>query len=144
MELKPAVIQALGGRNVLKSGALAEVRRRIARGLPGVAIAHIERTLRLSPGESTRVLGVSPATRKRILKAKQRPLDPVVADRAVRIARIFAEAVEHFGDETVACDWLRSKIYALGDERPIDLLDSDIGTQTVRDLLVQMEHGMVA
>ena len=68
----------------------------------------------------------------------------MVGDRALRVARIFAEAVEHLGDEKLATQWLRSRIYALGNERPLDLLDSDIGTQTVHDLLVRMEYGMLS
>ena len=144
MELKPSVLRTLGGRKVLKSGTVGEVRRRIARGLRGYALAHVERTLHLSVAESVSIFGISPATRKRILKAKVRPLPPVVADRAVRAARIFGEAVDHFGNQAVASDWLRARILALGDERPIDLLDTDIGAQTVHQLLVQMEHGMVS
>ena len=144
MELRPAVLRALGGRSVLKSGAVGDVRRRIAAGLPGRAVAHVERTMGLSPAECARLLGISPATRKRILKAARRPIDPVVGDRALRIARIFAEAVEHLGDDKLAIRWLRSRIYALGDERPLDLLDTDIGTQTVHDLLLRMEYGMVS
>jgi len=144
MQLGPTAIRALGGRRVLRSGALADVRRGIARGLRGTAVAHIERTMGLSPAESTRVLGISPATRKRILGAQLRPLAANVADRALRAARIYDETVEHFGEKAAAGDWLRSRIHALGNERPLDLLDSDIGTQTIHDLLVQMEHGMIS
>jgi putative toxin-antitoxin system antitoxin component (TIGR02293 family) len=49
-----------------------------------------------------------------------------------------------FGSKTKARAWLQAPSRALRGEVPLSLLDTDIGTQSVEDELVRIEHGVHA
>jgi putative toxin-antitoxin system antitoxin component (TIGR02293 family) len=88
------------------------------------------------------VLGISERTlqRKHLLSAR---LSPAVSDRLARIGRIYALAVEVFGDSGKAAEWLKRPSRALGKELPLTLLDTDAGAQQVERELRHIEHGFV-
>ncbi len=46
-----------------------------------------------------------------------------------------------FGAENRAAEWLRTPNYALGDESPLSQLDTDIGSESVRQILNAIEYG---
>jgi len=72
------------------------------------------------------------------------PLTRVESDRAMRFARIFDEAVAVFGSPEKGGNWLRLKTRLLGGERPIDLLDTEVGGRQVEDTLGRIAHGIAA
>jgi putative toxin-antitoxin system antitoxin component (TIGR02293 family) len=47
------------------------------------------------------------------------------------------------GSEEKAARWLRRPNRALGNQAPLDLMDSDIGTRQVEEVLGRIEHGIV-
>ena len=65
-------------------------------------------------------------------------------DRAMRLARISADADRIFGDPARAGRWLRDPAPSLGNRRPIDLLTSEVGAAAVSELLIQIDHGIFA
>jgi putative toxin-antitoxin system antitoxin component (TIGR02293 family) len=64
------------------------------------------------------------------------------SDRAFRLARILAHAVEVFESIERARDWLKSENRALDGQPPFELLDTDAGAQEVDDVLGRIEHGI--
>jgi putative toxin-antitoxin system antitoxin component (TIGR02293 family) len=66
------------------------------------------------------------------------------SDRLVRILRVIEQAEHAFGDVQKARIWLRRPTTALADHAPLDLLDTDIGTRQVENLLGRIEHGIAA
>lgn len=74
--------------------------------------------------------------------ARREPLSPDETDRAFRLGSVTIEAERVFGDPTKVYRWLRRPNPALSDQRPIDLLQSEAGTQAVETLLGQIDHGM--
>ena len=64
------------------------------------------------------------------------------SDRAVRLARVYAIAVEMIGEEEKAVEWLSTPNRALGGERPLDQLDTDVGTRQVEDVLGRIAYGV--
>lgn len=76
--------------------------------------------------------------------AKKELLTPVEVDRALRVARVSAEADRVFGDPEKATRWLRRPNASLGDQAPIVLMRSEAGTQLVEEKLGQIDHGMFA
>lgn len=66
------------------------------------------------------------------------------ADRAFRIARIADLAVELMGDEEKAKRWMRTRHRSLGAETPIAQLDTEIGSENVRQALYAIAYGGVA
>ncbi len=77
-------------------------------------------------------------------KRKSCVLSPEEAEKSLRVARTFAMATEVLGGEDDARDWLNQEVPALGGKRPLDLLDTDVGAQEVRNLLNCIKWGMYA
>ncbi len=99
-------------------------------------LLNVDRTVLLD------VLGISERTIQR-RHSVAAPLSPVASDRLSRIDRIFSLAVEVFGDQDKAAQWLKRPSRALGNEVPLQLLDTDAGTQQVERELRQIEHSFV-
>jgi putative toxin-antitoxin system antitoxin component (TIGR02293 family) len=89
-----------------------------------------------------RVLGVSERTvqRKHVTSGR---LSQAVSDRLSRIDRIYALALDVFGDKQRAAAWLKRSSRALGNEVPLQLLDTDAGTERVERELRQIQYGFV-
>ncbi|MCI0441640.1 MbcA/ParS/Xre antitoxin family protein, partial [bacterium] len=64
------------------------------------------------------------------------------SDRVVRLARIGAMAAYVLGNEQKAAVWLHERNRALGGIPPLDILDTDIGTRQVEEILGRIEHGV--
>ena len=74
--------------------------------------------------------------------SKSEPLSPEETDKALRLARIGAEADRVFGDHQKASRWLRKPNPALSGQAPLELLATEIGALAVDELLGQIDHGM--
>lgn len=121
-----------------KSGTLIS---RLREGLPFSSMERVQK-ITGDPEWVLKVIGMSSRTFHRRKKDKQ-PLDPVTSDRLYRLAKIEAEAIEAFGDEATAMDWLKSPNRALGD-KPLSLLDTEAGADQVLRVLGRIEHGVYA
>ncbi|WP_240773302.1 antitoxin Xre/MbcA/ParS toxin-binding domain-containing protein [Pontibacter sp. SGAir0037] len=86
------------------------------------------------------ILEISESTLQRLIKQKSR-LGKSESEAAYEISKIIAKGIEVFGDEQDFTEWLNTKNIALGDERPIDWLDSSIGREQLVDLLVGIQYG---
>ncbi len=69
-------------------------------------------------------------------------MTPAESDRRARISGVYEAAVEMIGDEKKAIAWLNTPNRALGGEKPLDQLDTDMGRRTVKDLLGRIAHGV--
>lgn len=75
-------------------------------------------------------------------KANQEPLTPEETDKALRLARISAEADRVFGDPSKAYRWLRHPNPVFHGKTPLELLKTEAGAMLVDELLGQIDHGM--
>lgn len=75
-------------------------------------------------------------------REKQGTLSPDQSDRLARVVRIIARAEEALEGRERATSWMRKGNRALGGRRPIDLLESDVGTRMVERILGRIEHGV--
>ncbi|MBI3791767.1 MAG: DUF2384 domain-containing protein [Gemmatimonadetes bacterium] len=69
-------------------------------------------------------------------------LSPAESDRLARLARVLVRAEDALGDSDRGRRWIAMPNRALGGDRPIDLLDSDVGTTVVEQVLGRIEHGV--
>lgn len=70
-------------------------------------------------------------------------LQPEESDRLLRASRIFGLAIDLFeGDRVAALQWLSTTHRALGDETPMELLQTDVGAREVENLIGRLEHGV--
>lgn len=82
---------------------------------------------------------------KRTLMRRKGPdafLSAEETDKALRLARISAQADRVFGDPAKSDRWLRESNPVFGGKPPLDLLASEIGAGMVETLLHQIDHGI--
>ena len=138
-----AIADVLGGRKVLgktvkRPDDLAQL---VRRGLPASSVTALAQKLHLANSVLSRKLGIPQRTLTRRLTERSL-LTSAESDRTVRMARVYANAVEMIGEEERAIQWLGTPNRALGGERPLDMLDTDVGARTVEDILGRIAYGV--
>jgi len=68
----------------------------------------------------------------------------MTSKKARQVVQVIERAIEVFENEGKALLWLNSPNLALGDVRPFDLLATREGVKKVLDVLVRIEHGILA
>lgn len=71
-------------------------------------------------------------------------LNPRHSDAAMALIEVTTQATEVLGSQAAAEKWLASPAVGLGGMRPIDLLTSTPGIESVKDLLGRIEFGVYA
>jgi putative toxin-antitoxin system antitoxin component (TIGR02293 family) len=138
-----AIAEILGGRKVLGKAIRNpdDLAHLIRKGLPAPSVAALAEKLHLGASVVSRKLGIPQRTLTRRL-SQGSLLTPVESDRTVRMARVYANAVEMIGDREKAIEWLGTPNRALGGERPLDRLDTDVGARMVEDILGRIAYGV--
>lgn len=137
-----AIAAALGGRKVLGTVLTPDdLAQAVRKGLPASSLTALAAKLELGNGALSRKLGIPVRTLTRRLSRRAR-LTSAESDRLVRFARVYAAANDMIGDTQKALDWLRTANRALSGARPIDLLDTDVGTRMVEDVLGRIAYGV--
>jgi putative toxin-antitoxin system antitoxin component (TIGR02293 family) len=126
------------GSAVARSGAFARINL-IRKGIPAQDFESTAEKVGLSKKELAEKLGLSPRT----LSSRKDILSPEESEKTLRAQELFNEATEVFSSTEEARVWLVSPAYGLNDQKPIDLLDTDLGAQQVRGLLSAIEYGNV-
>jgi putative toxin-antitoxin system antitoxin component (TIGR02293 family) len=113
----------------------------VRKGLPMRALDELAERLKVERAALALILGTSVRTLQRKEEGSER-LGPAASDRLARISRILDLAFHVFGEHDKASIWLTSRSRALEGEIPLEMLDTDIGTQRVQQELRQIEFGM--
>ena len=71
-----------------------------------------------------------------------RELSPEASDCLLRIARVYAEALELFSDKADVAQWMVTKSLTLGDQSPLELLDTTVGFELVFHELKRIQYGI--
>lgn len=124
----------------LQATSSAELRDAVRSGLPFSALEALTKQLEISPQRFTAVFGIPPRTVAR--RKEARHLNPQESDRLYRVANTLCQAVEVLGSIDKARLWLKTPNRALGCEIPLDLLDTDIGTRQVEEVLLRLNYGI--
>lgn len=114
----------------------------IRKGFPAARLDQMARILAVERPIFLALLGLSERTFQRKTQRAAR-LSPVVSDRLARLDRIILLATEVFGAKEKAIQWLKRPSRALDSQIPLQLLDTDAGTQRVERELRQIQYGFV-
>ena len=138
-----AIAEVLGGRKVLGKAVknLEDLAELVRKGLPASSVKVLAERLDVGSTTLSQKLGIPQRTLSRRLSHGSR-LSAAESDRTVRLARVYASAVEMIGNEEKAVEWLQTPNRALGGERPLDQLDTDIGAREVEDILGRIAYGV--
>ena len=135
--------ELLGGKKVLgRQKEPAKLQQLIRLGLPYAALEALETRLALTHRDVLHVLGTAPRTLARRKRGRQ--LSALESDRLYRLARIAQLAAATLGTVARARSWLARPNRALAGNTPLSMLDTEIGTRQIENVLARINHGMYA
>ncbi len=137
-------LDILGGPELIgaRVGSAVDLAHAIRQGLSKESLLSVKHCAALTDREMAAMLGVSGKTLSRIREGEGRRLDAVSSDRLYRIARIFAIAEYVLESAEAAHEWLHRPQIGLGNQVPLDLLQTEIGAREVENLLGRIEYGV--
>ena len=71
-------------------------------------------------------------------------IDPAATERVFRMGAVTRMAIDVFEHETSAIAWMRQPNSALGNAAPLDLMDTEPGANSVREVLNAIATGGAA
>ncbi|TCS72924.1 putative toxin-antitoxin system antitoxin component (TIGR02293 family) [Sulfuritortus calidifontis] len=116
--------------------------KRVRKGYPAELVKHAGMFFSIPEKRVLQIIGVAGSTAHRY-QTQGKPLDPAASERVHRLAIVTREAIDVFGSAAPAKDWMLRPNHALGDTPPLDLLDTEIGANAVRRILVAIAQGGV-
>lgn len=139
-----SVESLLGGKRVLqaKPRTALDWVTVIRQGISSTAIDFLAKTIHVTHAELATALGIPERTLAR--RKREGMLNSEESAKLVRLARIVERADEVFEDLETALNWLKTPNTALFRATPLSLLDTDIGAESVMDMLGRIEHGVFA
>jgi putative toxin-antitoxin system antitoxin component (TIGR02293 family) len=111
-------------------------------GLPMSELADLREALDIPMERAAARVGMSRATFHR--RQKTGVLSTDESDKALRLARILAQAVAVLGGTTEARAWLSAPQRGLGGAVPLDYAATEIGAREVENLLGRIDYGVYA
>ncbi len=113
----------------------------VRKGLSIESFKRVASYYQLSDTQMSKVVGTSIRTIVRLQK-EDKPLNSTWSDRLYRLARVAAQAQDVFESADTATTWLKRPNRGLNGHAPVDLLDTDVGTEQVVELLDRIEYGV--
>lgn len=139
------VVALLGGHRVIRQAVTNEEQAHdvIYAGLPARAMIELARKLPHTDVHALHeVIGISERSFARRKTHLNEPLSLTESSNVWRLAQFMEQAIRVFGEHDAAERWFSQPALALNNRRPIDLLKTPPGTQSVKDLLTRMEYGV--
>ena len=122
-------------------GSAADARAFVRSGMPAKVLYTLSRCMQVPVRDIQVIAGIPPATAAR-KRGGNETLRPVLSDRLYRIAAVFALAKHVLESDDRAAQWFQQPNRALRGERPLDLLDTEIGSREVELVLNRVEYGI--
>lgn len=97
----------------------------------------------LSQAEFGQITAIPVSTLKRRLKQDTR-FSTTESDVMYRLATLIKQATDLFaGNESKAQNWLKTKVFGLNNQRPIDMVATSADFKVVEDLIGRVKHGVI-
>jgi putative toxin-antitoxin system antitoxin component (TIGR02293 family) len=127
----------------VRYGSLLQAAKLVKSGLPFAVIRRLQETTGLT---LERIKGVARLSAGSFARRKRSGrLSPDASERVLRLGRIFERATSLYGgDQAGAMEWLETPIPSLGNQRPLDLAQTEPGGREVEDLIGRIEHGVLS
>jgi putative toxin-antitoxin system antitoxin component (TIGR02293 family) len=116
----------------------------IQKGLPALSLAHVCDRFSLEERRLAGILGLTPASVRNLRRIPRKRLSPAVSDRLYRVADLFLLAFNVLENESAARDWMLTPQPGLGNCVPCDLMGMEASAREVEDLLLRVDHGVLA
>lgn len=109
-------------------------------GLASKEMTSLAERLGLSGKEVARLLTLSPRTYHR--RKPEKVLDPVASERLLLLTRLADHGYDVFEGQHKFNQWLRQPLRILGQQAPLDILDTSQGIKLIDTLLGRIEYGV--
>ena len=131
-----------GGRGIAAS-MLSSARPNLSSIVVG-RIHEFRESYKMTLGEIADVLDVTPRTITRLIQSKKKDIgvSEQKADSLAIVGSIFELGKRVLGSGDGVTNWLRSPVFALDGQKPIDLVKTESGRRKVEMALHQIEHGI--
>jgi putative toxin-antitoxin system antitoxin component (TIGR02293 family) len=135
------IVKALGGaENSRRITSFEDLKDWIRGGLPFASLEKVMERFGLNREEISSALDLPLRTFAR--RKQESRLRRDESDRLFRLVRIASQASEVLGGDGKAARWLHTENRALGGKPPLELLDTDLGSRQVEEVLGRIEHGV--
>lgn len=114
--------------------------RTVKAGVATDAFVALAAAIAVSEAALTSVVGLSGSTLAR--RKRSGVLLPAESEHLLRIANLFDRAMDVFGDDGDAADWLKAPNISLGGQVPLRVADTEIGAREVENLLGRIDYGV--
>lgn len=137
------IIDGLGGDQLIKRPVRHEfdLMEVVKEGLPIESVAFLQSNFGFTNKEMSYILAISESTYQRRIRAKSK-LTEDETEKAISLSEVYAKGIDVFRNKPDFENWLQTKIPAMGDRRPVDMLGLIIGRQYVIDELNRILHGV--
>ena len=116
--------------------------KQIRQGFDAVMLKTVGEYFNLPEIRVLNLMGVPKTTAHRLMKKHER-LNQNDSERLYRVAMVTQMAVEVFCSDENAKEWLTKPNFALQNEAPLDMLDTEPGAEIVKRILNAIETGGV-
>jgi putative toxin-antitoxin system antitoxin component (TIGR02293 family) len=132
----------LGGDKVFhgRVRTLDDLRRKVEQGLAYASLQVLSSRFKIEPKTMRSILHLPERTLAR--RKGEKRLRPDESDRLVRVGRIATLAEVTLGSREKAAGWLQKSNRALGNDAPLNRLDTDLGARQVEDVLLRIAYGV--
>ncbi len=149
-------ISGVRGKKIMRTAASAEPQRlytgsmagenniilTIRRGFNYSEIVNVQDAYQMPDKSFAHLIGISDKTLLRIKKAHAK-LSSMSGDRLYRLKQVWELANKVLGTPENALPWLRRSQPGLGNQVPLDILDTEPGYEQVQTLLNRIEFGVL-
>jgi putative toxin-antitoxin system antitoxin component (TIGR02293 family) len=138
-------LQVLGGDRAFERPVQSrlEVHDMIEQGFQAKVLDHLVKLIGIvGKNNLEKTVGISVRTYQRHKEAPAKRLNPVQSGRVWKFAEILSRATDVLGSQEDAEEWLARPAVALEQRRPIDLLSTPAGVESLEEHLTRLEYGV--
>jgi putative toxin-antitoxin system antitoxin component (TIGR02293 family) len=121
---------------------IADFIRCIRAGVPKKALDNLVEVTGIDNSEMAGIVRTSERTLRRY-SANQK-LNAEQSERVIELAKVYSRGEEVFGSLDAFREWMNGAVFALGNKKPKELLDTSMGIEMIMDELGRIEHGIFA
>ncbi|WP_221389645.1 antitoxin Xre/MbcA/ParS toxin-binding domain-containing protein [Dyadobacter sp. NIV53] len=112
-------------------------------GMPRSAADEVSELVKLTDNEMAYLLGMTPRNLHRIPSDKRLGTD--ASERLLLLKNLLIHALATFeGKDTIVRNWLKTPLYELNDQTPLQMMDTITGFGLVDDVLGRLDYGLPA
>ena len=111
----------------------------VRKGIQTKYIKQIQKYTSLSDKEISSILPIS--QRQLFRYPSDHSLNKEITSHLIQVIELFQKGYRIFGEEKFKL-WIRTPNKVLSENKPIDIIDTSIGIEMIRDVLGRIEHGV--